>query len=126
MPTLSDSPDSPYQLDEYAKNKRRVHKEVSQFLKISIQAVALDKMEFNEHSHKRENQAMDGFLLSLLRKNRYYNKLNMLLPKSLINILKKALRKKIKVDSTLDKKTRDELQRNLASDWTDFQSKQRK
>jgi hypothetical protein len=113
-------------LDEYSKNKRNTHKEAARFLNISTEPHALDKMEFKEHSHKRENQAMDGFLLSLLRKSKYYDRLNILLPKPLINISKKVLRKKIEVNDTLDKKTRHSLQKTLISDWMDFQLNHRK
>ena len=113
-------------LDEYSKNKRTIHKEVSQFLKVSIEPDALDKMEFNEHSHKRENQAMDGLILKTLRKSKKYNELNVLLPESLKNNLKKLLRKKISIDATLKKEDRDNLQKVINPDWEEFQLKYRK
>ncbi|MGY3572132.1 sulfotransferase [Vibrio sp. SCSIO 43135] len=112
-------------LDQYAQNKRVIHAEVAEFLGISNADTALDSMEFEEHSHKRENQGMDGVLLATLRKSRHYDKLNMLTPKPIIQLGKRFLRRKISVSSRLEDSVKQSLTKQLSNDWAQFKQQHR-
>ncbi|MBW6416925.1 sulfotransferase [Celeribacter sp. PS-C1] len=109
-------------LDDYKADKNAVHAQVLEFLDVDASETALAALSEQQALHKRENQGMDGALLARLRQWKYYDRLNMLMPKGVIAMGKKLLRKPLKVPSELPPKTRARLEADFAPKWAEFQS----
>lgn len=109
-------------LDDYKADKRRAHAQVLEFLGLDgSDEAALDAMDAQQALHKRENQGMDGALLARLRRWKHYDRLNMLMPRGVIAMGKKLLRKPIKVPSSLPEEARQRLAQEFDPKWRRFQ-----
>ena len=108
-------------LDEYKADKDAVHAEVLEFLEVDASEEAIAEVGAQEALHKREDQGMDGALLARLRRWKHYDRLNMLMPRRVIAMGKRLLRKPIDVPSSLPPDTREQLEAEFAGKWKRFQ-----
>lgn len=112
-------------LDDYAADKSGTHARVLEFLGLPPDGEGLAEMNAQERSHTRENQGIDGDFLAWLRRSRYYNRLNMMVPRGLIERGKHVLRKKIDVDGGLSPDVRARLEDRFRDGWAEFQRRYR-
>ena len=108
-------------LDEYKADKDAVHAEVLDFLEVDASDEAIAEVGAQEALHRREDQGMDGALLAQLRRWKHYERLNMLMPRRVIAMGKRLLRRSIDVPSSLPPETREQHEAEFAGKWKRFQ-----
>ncbi|MCV6585599.1 MAG: sulfotransferase [Marinibacterium sp.] len=112
-------------LDDYAADKSATHRRVLQFLGADAGAGPVAAMDAQERSHTREGQGIDGRLLGWMRRQDWYDRVNMRLPRGFVTAGKRVLRRKIEVDEQLDPDLRAALTARLDPRWQAFQARYR-
>lgn len=109
--------------DDYVANRTATYKRVLHFLGLPSPSPALlAQMTRQNALNRRKDQAMDGELLARLRQSRYFDRLNMMMPSTVIQLGKRFLRHKINVVSTLSLPDRRRFTDLFAQDWEIFQN----
>ena len=105
-------------LEDYRADRRFHHAGLLRFLGLPPDPATLDAMAHQRPLHRRRDQAMDGALLARLRRLRSYDRLNAMVPKPIVRMGKRVLRRRIEVDSTLPGDLRASLAARLDPPWT--------
>ena len=110
-------------LAHYHADQDATHRSVLEFLGASTDPVAMAAMSDQKTLHTREGQAVDTGLLRALRGKSWYNSVNMLLPKPIIALGKKLLRREIHYEIEWDEALRSDISAQLNEEWDTFKER---
>lgn len=104
-------------LEDYAADPMAVHAGVLRFLGLPADAEALAAMAAQPAAHRRADQGRDGRLLAALRRSRWYDGANRLVPRPLVRLGKRVLRGPVEVEAHWPRGLRERLSAELAGEW---------
>ncbi|MEO0821247.1 MAG: sulfotransferase [Pseudomonadota bacterium] len=107
-------------MEDYRDAPERLHRAVLDFLGLRSGPEELAALAEQERTHTRESLRADSALLAWLRRSRWYDRVNMLMPRWLIERLKPLVRRKVVADYSWDEADRARIAAAVEADYARF------